>query len=168
MDGRGGMKAFRSPAQYDSIASLKAEGAGIRSDIGAAFIDHTDDPQGRAHAFNMQPIGALPLFKHLPNRIFLLSHRPQPIDHVANAVFIEHQTVQHGRRKAFFAAVIHIKRVGLYDIAPCGPNIFSRPNQGRMFALSGGKSKFCRGGFCGVPNLFKSCLHIHYRLPTVL
>ena len=88
VDSRRGMKPFGSAAQDDRVARLETESTSIRSHIGTTFIDYTYDPQRRAHTLNIQPIGALPLFEHLPNRIFLLRHCPQPVDHGANAVFI--------------------------------------------------------------------------------
>ena len=153
VNGSGRMKPFRSTAQNDSIASLQTQSPGIRSHIGAAFINHTDNAEGRTHALNMPPGGALPLFQHLPHRIFLLSHSPQPVHDAANAVFIQHQTVQHSRRKTFVASIFHIERIGGYNISPCDPNIFGRSNQGRIFPLSRSKPKLRRGRFCGDPDL---------------
>jgi hypothetical protein len=69
MDGAGGMERVRSAAQDDRIARFEAEGAGVGRDIGAAFIDHADDAQGRADALYPEPVGAIPFGNDVPDRV---------------------------------------------------------------------------------------------------
>jgi hypothetical protein len=60
MDGARRIGGIRAAAQDHRIAGLEAERAGIGRHVRAALIDDADDAERRAHAFDLQPVRAVP------------------------------------------------------------------------------------------------------------
>ncbi len=58
------------PRRITAVAGLEAQRAGIGRHIGPAFVDHTDDTQRRAHAFDVQAVGAVPGGGHFAHGVF--------------------------------------------------------------------------------------------------
>jgi hypothetical protein len=97
MDRRRGVEAFRTAAQDHRIASLEAERARIRRDVGTAFVDHPDHAERRAHPFDVQPRGPVPFRHDLAHRVGKFRHRPKPVHHAQDAALVQHQPVEHRR-----------------------------------------------------------------------
>ena len=57
------------PRRITGIAGLQAERAGIGRDVGAALEDDADDAERRAHALDVQAVGAVPFGDHFADRI---------------------------------------------------------------------------------------------------
>ena len=96
----------------------------------------------------MQPRGHVPFGHGLAHRIVLLGHGTQAVDNTANAVLVQHQPIQHGRRKPLFAAKRHVLFVGRDDLRAIFPDRLGGSNQGRVFALGGRECQFARSRFC--------------------
>jgi hypothetical protein len=120
MDGAGGMERVRSAAQDDRIARFEAEGAGVGRDIGAAFIDHADDAQGRADALYPQPVGAIPFGNDVPDRVGQGGNGADAVRDRIDAAVIELQPVDEGGRHVACERGFDIERIGVENfLAAC-------------------------------------------------
>ena len=115
VDGTGGMDGVRAAAQDHGIARLEAERTGIGRHIRAAFIDHADDAERRAHTFDVQAVRAVPFGNDFADRILQVSDGADAIGHGGNAGGIKLQPVEHGGRQPGCHACFHVQRIGRED-----------------------------------------------------
>mmetsp|Transcript_28776 Transcript_28776/g.54625 ORF Transcript_28776/g.54625 Transcript_28776/m.54625 type:complete len:451 (-) Transcript_28776:2150-3502(-) len=147
VDGFGRMKPFGAAAQDHRIARLEAQRAGICRHIGPAFIDHTHDAQRRAHPLDIEARGLGPIGKDFAHGVGLFGHGAQAVDDALNAVLCQVQTVHHGVRQPFVAAIVHVLGIGGDDVGAIGPDMLGRTDQGGMFARGAGKGEGRRRRF---------------------
>ena len=91
-----GMKAVAAATQDHGIARFDTQGAGIGSDIGARFKDHPDDAERRAHALDMEPVGAVPFGNDAANRIGQFGNCRDGLDDPVDARIVQQQPVEKG------------------------------------------------------------------------
>ncbi len=169
---RSGVEAFRPAPQDRRVAGFQAQPARISGDIRAAFIDHADHAQRRAHPADVEARSHVPLFQHLTHRIDLIGHSPQPIRHAPNAVFSQEQPVHHRRRQALFAAIVHVQRIGGCDLVPPRPDGVGGGDKGGVLPLRRGVGEFLGRGFRPRADLghHLPCIHliaVHHSSPSV-
>ncbi len=115
MDGATGVKALRTTAQDDGVAGLHAQPCGIGRNVGPAFVNDADDAEGHRNTLYGEPVGPPPLRQDAPQGIGQLRNRIEPGGHRFDAVFIEHQAVQHRGAQPAFARGAHVHVVGGND-----------------------------------------------------
>ena len=58
-DDTGRVTALRAAAQDHCVARFETQGAGVRADIGAGFVDHTDNANGHCDPLDREAIWTL-------------------------------------------------------------------------------------------------------------
>ena len=106
------MHGFTAAAQQGGIARGKAQGGGIRRNIGATFIDDANHAQGYAHARNGHAIGADAFIDRRTHRVGQMSNRLHPGGHPVDPPGIQPKPIQHRARKARFRPCLHILLIG--------------------------------------------------------
>ena len=99
-----GMDRLGAAPQDNGVAGLEAQGRRIGGHIGTRLVDDADDPQRDAHLAHHQVVGALPHPGDFTHRVGQGGHLAQGVGHTGDALFIQHQTVQHGGGKPFLPA----------------------------------------------------------------
>ena len=111
-DGGVAMKSLAATPQDGGIAALEAEHRGVAGDIGAAFVDDADDPDGHADLAHFQTVGAFPGREFLPHGVRQAHHLPHALRHGGDPGGIQHQTVQHGGAEALGLSGFEVPGVG--------------------------------------------------------
>ncbi len=144
-----GVKALRPAAQDHRVAGLQAERAGVGGDVGAAFVDHADHPDGGADAPYPQARGHRPVGDRRAHRIGLLGHRAQPVGHRPDAAVVEPEPVQHRRTQALLLGKDAILGVGVLNLLSAFPDRLGGADEGGVFALGRGRCELGGGGAGG-------------------
>ncbi len=130
-----GMETFRPAPQDHRIARLQAKRTSVGGHIGAAFIDHTDHAQRRAHAADMQAGGHVPCGNHLAYGVVLGRDIAQAFRHGADARFGQDQAVHHRGRQALFFAIDLIFGIGVEDVHDVVADRIGGADQRGVFAF---------------------------------
>ncbi len=81
-------------AQDRGVACLETQRARVGGNVGAAFINHADDAERRAHALDRHAVRALPAFQHHADRIGDAADHVEAVGHRENAVVVEFKPVE--------------------------------------------------------------------------
>ncbi len=115
MDRAARAEALGAAAQDRRIAGLEAERAGIRGDIGPALVDHADDAERHPHALDAHAVGPPPRRHDGADRILELADHIEAGRHGLDALGIERQPIEEGRRCAAGFRLGPIFRIGGED-----------------------------------------------------
>ena len=110
-------KTVRAAAQHYRIAALEAEGAGVGGHVGAALVDHPDDPERRRHALDDEAIGAGEGREHPPDGIGQRGDVLEPAGNCLDSNGIEHQPVDQRRAQVLGSGLRAIELIGGQNLA---------------------------------------------------
>ena len=144
MDGAGGMERVRSAAQDDRVASLETQGTGVGGYIGAAFIDHADDAERGADAFDLEPVGAIPGGNDIADRIGQLGYGANAIGDSIDTAVIKFQPVDKRAGHAAFNGSFDIQCIGVENLLPACGNRIGHGVEGCVLLIGGGDGKRSR------------------------
>ena len=135
MDGARGMEAVGAAAQDRGVAGLQAQRAGVGRHVRPALVDDADDAERRAHALDVQAVGAIPLGDDVADRIGQFGDGADAVRHVAMRLVRQRQAVDEGGGDARPAGVVKIERIGGEDLVACGRDGVGHGDERGMLAL---------------------------------
>lgn len=109
------MLRIRAAAQDDRVARLEAERARICRHIRAAFVNHADDAERRAHALDLQTVRAIPGGNDFANRIRQRGNRADAFGNAGDPRIVKRKPVDEGSGKAAIIRCSQIFPVGGKD-----------------------------------------------------
>ena len=108
-----GAQRLLAPAQDDRIARLEAKGGDVNGNIGAAFIDDADNPQGDPPPLDMESIGKHPGIEGLTHGVGEGGNGAHILSHGLKPGRGEEQPVEHGLAHPAGLGLIAVEAVGL-------------------------------------------------------
>ncbi len=112
MDRAVGMHRFAPAAQQHGIARAHAQGRGIGSHIGAAFIDDAYEADGNAYPREPEPAGYGAGVNHFTHRVRQGSDRLDPGGDPFKPLLVQRKPVEHGGGEPTRPARLEIALVG--------------------------------------------------------
>ena len=109
------MVAVGAAAQDRRVAGLEAERARIRRHVRAALVDDADHAQRNAHALNSEPVGPRPFCQHRTDGVRQRRDILEPLGHGLDALGVERQAVEEGRRLPPARRLGQVALVGRHD-----------------------------------------------------
>ena len=126
---------FRRAAQNHRIAGFQTQCRRIGRHIGAAFINHPDNPQRHAQAGNIKPAIDLPLRHALPDRIVQRDNRFQCLGNALKTRLIKHDAVEPRRPDILRFGQFHILAIGGENIGGIGAQFIGCGLQSGVFLI---------------------------------
>ncbi len=157
------MRRIRTATQDNGIACLEAQRTGIRSHIGAAFINDADHTERRAHTLDMEPVRTIPFGNHFAHRIRQGCDSTDTVGNRTDPAVIERQPVNERGCHAALFRIGQIKLVGFKNIATRFKHRIGGSNQRPVLLFSGSDGKRGCGSARLAAHFRHDCSNIVYR-----
>ena len=88
------VQRLSASAKYRRVAAFYAKYGGVDGNVGTGFVNNRDHAQWRAHFFDMQSAGSVPLCGDFADGIFKVDDCPYSLNHLHHTLFVQQKSVE--------------------------------------------------------------------------